>query len=840
MMKRPKMKRHLALRLLRIPSAFVPLAVLVLLSMIGNGEHPFAAAIALASDPPIAVADFIEQNCVSCHDSGTTEGDLDLEALAMDLENPDNFHHWERVYDRVRTGEMPPDEELDKAEKKTFVAALGKSLLSADAAHTKNLGRVSARRLTRAQYERNVCQLLKIDVPLQTYLPAESLDDGFDTVSSSQQISDHSLLAYLEAADVALDTAFERVLESSPEYKVRLDWTKLRRNDRRPDREPEGRPKQKDVVSWSTRSAFHGRMRNTAVKESGRYRIRLRVQAVNPPKDGRVWCGIESGFGNNRESTLYWIGGFEATKNPLEYEFVAWMKEGHKLIVSPRDSALRNAKSYGGNIVGKFGSAELKGVPGVAIKWIEMERLDNVVDAASRQALIGKLSVRRVSGKPNGKKGKGKTVSKVSLTNRREVVSRKPESDLRKLTHEFAQRAFRQPVTEDQVKIYSDFAIERFKESKSFQVGLRAGYRAILCSPRFLYFEETPGKLDDYALANRLSHFLWGKGPDAELLKLAADGTIGNSKVLLEQVERLLNAPQSEVFVKEFTEQWLKLYEIDDTTPDAKLYPEYDDVLHHSMLDETHAFVAELIDRDLPITNVVDSKFTYLHSRLARHYEIDWPGGTGMKRVKLKKSDRRGGIITHASVLKVTANGTSTSPILRGVWMMERVVGLHVPPPPSNTPAVEPDIRGATSIRTRLAKHRNLESCAACHVKIDPPGFALESYDVIGGYRTKYRTLVSKKGKTKRAEGKRVDPSYTFPSGKKFSNVDGLKKLMLKQPEQLAKAFASHLITYATGAEPTFADRKGIGSIAKTAQTDKYGARSIIKNVVLSPQFRYK
>ncbi len=647
--------------------------------------------------------------------------------------------------------------------------------------------------------------------------------------------------AYLKAADVALDTAFDRVLENSPKQKVKLDWTKLRRHEGGwYDREPEGRPKQKDVVSWSTNIVFHGRMRNTKVREAGRYRIRLRVQSVNPPpkSGGRVWCGIESGFGNSQESRLYWIGGFEATDKPTEYEFVAWIKEGHKLIVSPRDSALRKSRSDGGQIIGKFGSPELRDVPGVAIKWIEMERLDNVVGAKGRQALIGSLNVRRVTDRST--KAKGKKASKVSLTKRREVVSKKPETDLRKLTREFAERAFRQPITEEESKIYSDFAIERYEEAKSFQVGLRAGYRAILCSPRFLYFEETPGKLDDYALANRLSHFLWGKSPDEELLKLAADGSIGDSKVLAGQVERLLDDDQSSVFVEEFTEQWLKLYEINETNPDAKLYPEYDDVLHHSLLEETHAFVAELIDQDLPITNVVDSNFTFLNSRLARHYDIDWPGGTGMKRVKLKKADRRGGIITHGSVLKVTANGTATSPILRGVWMLERVVGLHVPPPPSNVPAVEPDIRGATSIRTRLAKHRNLDSCKACHVKIDPPGFALESYDVIGGYRTRYRTLESKNGKTRRSEGKRVDPSYTFPSGKKFSNVAGLKKLMLKNPEQLAKAFASHLVTYATGAEPTFADRKGIAKIAKAAEADKWGVRSIIKHVVLSPQFKYK
>ena len=172
--------------------------------------------------------------------------------------------------------------------------------------------------------------------------------------------------------------------------------------------------------------------------------------------------------------------------------------------------------------------------------------------------------------------------------------------------------------------------------------------------------------------------------------------------------------------------------------------------------------------------------------------------------------------------------------------MLERIVGQHVPPPPANVPAVEPDIRGATSIRTQLAKHRSLDSCASCHVKIDPPGFALESYDVIDGFRTHYRKLVSKNGTTRRSEGKRVDPSSTFVTGARFKDLFGLKKLMLEHPEQLAKAFASHLITYATGAEPTFADRRGITAIAEATEAEGYGARSIIKQVVLSPQFKFK
>jgi hypothetical protein len=519
---------------------------------------------AMAEAPAGDIASFIEENCVACHDAGTTEGDLDLEALAMDLEDADNFHSWERIYDRVRTGEMPPEEELDESEKKSFVSALGKTLLSADAKNTIELGRVSSRRLTRAQYERNVWELLQVDVPLQEHLPAESLDDGFDTVSSSQQISDHSMLAYLNAADVALDSAFERVLGDAQPQTLRLDWRKLRRDEQRTNREPQGRPKHKDVVAWSSRIAFYGRMRNTRVAKAGRYRIRLRVQAVNPPEAGVVLCGVETGFGNNKGSMLYWVGGFEATEKPTEYEFVTWMKQDHQLLVSPRDSALPKAYRKNGKIIGPPGGKGVDSLPGVAIKWIEMERLDDVPNEQSKQALFGDLVV-----------------------NHREIISKDPESDLRKLTHDFARRAFRRPIAAEEAKPYADFAIQRFREDKSFEVGLRAGYRAVLCSPRFLYFEEIPGKLDDYALASRLSHFLWGKGPDDQLLKLAAAGNIGQPDVLTQQAERMLNDDRAEVFVREFTEQWLKLYEISDTNPDAKLYPEYDDTLHHSLLDET-------------------------------------------------------------------------------------------------------------------------------------------------------------------------------------------------------------------------------------------------------------
>jgi hypothetical protein len=301
----------------------------------------------------------------------------------------------------------------------------------------------------------------------------------------------------------------------------------------------------------------------------------------------------------------------------------------------------------------------------------------------------------------------------------------------------------------------------------------------------------------------------------------------------------MLNDARSETFVSEFTDQWLMLHEIDSTTPDGDLYPEYDDVLHHTLVQESHAFVNELIAHNLPVKNVVDSDFTFVNSRLARHYNIAWPGGNGIQRVKLDPSHRRGGVITHASVLKVTANGTTTSPIVRGVWMLEKIMGQHVPPPPANVPAVEPDIRGATTIRDELEKHKELDSCAACHVKTDPPGFALETYDVIGGWRENYRAISDTRNK-KWIEGLPVDASHEFVSGEAFDDIDGMKMILVQHPDRIARSLAMHLTTYSTGAAPTFADRQTLDAIVAATKSSNYGVRSLVHEVIQSPLFRNK
>lgn len=786
------------------------------------------APVVHADDPPVEIASFLSDNCTACHDASTSEGDLNLESLLLELKDPDNFQRWQRVFDRVTDGEMPPDETLETDHSSEFLTSLHEILDTSDSERISAFGRVPARRLTRSQYERNVCELLAINIPLSEYLPEDSLTNGFATVSNSQQISDHSMAAYLQAADVALNASFNQILNDVSPSKTRLEWRRLARDENDTNRDPEGRPAHQDAVSWSTIQNFYGRMAATTVEESGHYRIRILVKSVNASSEKPIWCSVKSGVCSAKASTLHWIASFEATNEPTEHVFEAWIHKGHMLQIRPRDQGLKKAPVP--VVRGPAGVIEQMGVPGVAIKWIDIERIDSANERV-RQVLIGDLPLRPI-------------VTKTSAGNPRsyhrfQIQTDHPKQDLQKLIHAFAKRAFRRPVTQAELTPYVKFSESRLAAGGSMYEALRAAYRAILCSSRFLYFEEAPGKLDAHAIANRLSHFLWGKAPDQQLRDLADSGQLNDSSVLREQTERLLNDSRSDTFINEFTDQWLMLYEINSTTPDGKLYPEYDDVLHHSLVQETHAFVRELVDNDLPVSNVVDSDFTFVNSRLARHYNIEWPGGTGLQKVKLAPSSRRGGIITHASVLKVTANGTATSPIIRGVWMLDRIMGIHVPPPPANVPAVEPDIRGATSIRDQLNKHKQLESCAACHVKIDPPGFALESYDVIGGWRDHYRTAVAEK-RRKWSDGLPVDPSHEMVGGKTFDDIEGLKAIVTADPKQLAINLASHLVSCSTGAAPTYADRETIETIVKAAGSKKYGVRSLVHEVIQSSLFKEK
>lgn len=322
--------------------------------------------------------------------------------------------------------------------------------------------------------------------------------------------------------------------------------------------------------------------------------------------------------------------------------------------------------------------------------------------------------------------------------------------------------------------------------------------------------------------------------PDSQLFELAEARQLSQPEVLRDQVERMLNDPKITAFTEYFIGQWLSLRAIDATSPDRKLYPEYDEILRAALIKEPGLFFDEVLRSNLSLANFVASDFTFLNERLARHYRIPGVEGAEMRKVALPPESHRGGVMTMASVLKVTANGTTTSPVLRGAWVLDRILGTPPSPPPPDVGAIEPDIRGATTIREQLAKHRNVASCASCHRKIDPPGFALESFHVIGGWREHYRSTGD--GSPRNINGRRVrfwpgpavDPSDVLPDGRRFDNIDGFKRLLLADKDQLARNLTEKLLTYATGAALTIVDQSEIERIVGKIREEGYGFRSLV------------
>jgi hypothetical protein len=432
------------------------------------------------------------------------------------------------------------------------------------------------------------------------------------------------------------------------------------------------------------------------------------------------------------------------------------------------------------------------------------------------------------------------------------VESAAPRDDAERLLRSFLKRAYRRPATEDEVRRFLALFEDQFGKGAGFGRSLLSAYTAVLASPGFVFVEEKPGRLDDRALATRLALFLWNSIPDDTLRALADRGELSKPDVLRAQAERMLDDPRARRFVEAFTDYWLDLRKIDDTAPSTTLYNDYelDDPLKLAAVEETRLFFAELLRGDLPSRNVVDSDFTFLNERLAEHYGLGGVSGVAFRKVKLPADSLRGGVMTQASVLKVTANGTTTSPVLRGHWITERILGLETPPPPPTVEAVEPDIRGAVTIRQQLEKHRTNVSCASCHSKMDPPGFALESFDVMGGHRDRYRA-VSEKVAPARGFGMNgqafafhhalpVDSAGALPDGRPFQDVRELTRLLAQDERPIARNLARQLTVFATGAPARFSDREAIEAILDAAEGSHYGVRSLVHAIIQSDLFRNK
>lgn len=810
---------HLLMR-----NAALALVVATMLSWNSFGLAEETASIPAQGDFNAA----LKKYCFACHDDATATAKLSLESLSTPTEN---HQRWIAVYDKLRLGQMPPQDEPQPsaAERKQMTEWIGGRLHEASLELQRKEGRVVLRRLNVTEYEQTLRDLLGKEVAVRSLLPEDTVAAGFDNVSEVLDISSVHLLRYQDAAEKALQSAIPRQLPKS--IKTRLTGREVAAKARDA---PIGQSLRidGDVLLIYAIPYGHIPLGTATVPQPGRYKLRASMYAVGTnghPLPVRLSAG--KAWGRDGKSVLA-VRDVQADKPQVIEEEC---ELGANDLVDVHGWTLPNQRDFNERQKKDGKPLDQYEGPGLAVEWLEIEGPLDAFPPVGYTNLFGDLPLK---GKYNG--------------DRLRPDSADPRADAERLMQRFLPLAFSRPVSDELQDYYLKIVLAELDRKQHFEDAMLLGYRAALCSPHFLFLNEPLGseaKLDDYAVAARLSYFFWSTSPDEELIELAAKGELTKPAVLKSEVERLLNDPRAHRFTENFVGQWLDLRKIDDTTPDPKLYGEYDDFLFWSMPNETNRFFEEILRHDRPLTDFTHSDWSCLNERLAKHYDIPGVFGGELRVVKLPPESHRGGVMTQASIMKVTADGTKTSPVLRGKWVLEKILGQPPAPPPPNVSAIEPDIRGATTIRQQLDKHRDIQSCAACHRHIDPPGFALESYDVIGGYREFYRaTKYNREALVKLANypgrevvrGLDVEQGGETADGREFKNVDDYKQLLMADKDQLARNLAEKLLIYATGAEIQFADREVVEDLVRKSRAKNFGFRSLVHDVVQSRIFLHK
>jgi hypothetical protein len=770
---------------------------------------------------------FLDQHCMDCHDGDVKKGDLDLSTLSTDAANAAALKKWVRVFDRVAAGEMPPPKKKQPAQDavQDFIAALGSDLI--DKSKTQK-GSV-LRRLNRREYQNTINDLLGVNVNVIDSLPEDGRAKGFDVIGEALSISGIQIQRYMEAAELAINAALNQA--NKPESTLQRATLESERNK---DAIGKHWLKREDgsIVVFNDGGFPSTVIPNLRAKQAGTYKLRITGYGYQI-EEPVVFALITGSFNfRNADNVTHSFHELPIGKSGT-VEVTLHLDQGKGIWISPQ-----GLNGPDGHSAVKDGPSNYPG-EGMAFQEVTLE--GPIVTAwppRGQKLLLGDAKLRELP--PEKPWMKGKSGYKPSFTH----DSTSPEADSRKLLPTFITAAFRRPTSTSDVEPYLKLFDAEFASTQDFLVAMRTAAIAVLCSSEFLFLEEPAGQLNDLQLASRLSYFLTRSAPDADLLT----AKLTQPEVLRAQTERLLKAHSLERFVIDFSDGWLNLREIDFTTPDKQLYPEYDGWLLDSMLRETRGFITELIQNNLSVANIIDSDFAMLNKRLAEHYGIPGVSGVELQKVKLPPDCHRGGILNQASVLKVSANGTNTSPVVRGVFVMDRILGMEPPPPPPGIPGVEPDIRGATTLRELLDKHRSSETCNGCHRVIDPPGFALESYDVIGGWRERFRSIgegeqvkLSIQGRKVRYRlGPPVDSTGELSSGSTFSGVSDFKRLLNADQDRVARCINEKLLIFATGREMSFADRSEIDKVVAESKAKGHGMRDLIHAVVQSEIFRSK
>ena len=797
-----------------------------------SAQQPRPSGPATTDNFSTSVAPFLKTYCIRCHGAAKQQADRRFDRVSFDFTKSQNAELLQDILDQLNLGEMPPKAEPQPsvADVKRIVTRLTNTLAAARETGRTHLGKVVLRRLNRAEYFNTVRDLFELnmtDFDPTVAFPADDSLAGFDNVGEGLLTSDFLLAQYLSAAEQVVDKAIRPGPRPLSKH-LRATGSQIHGG---------GISDQRGFKRALVRDQFtraYVKRKFRGVEHDGEYIFRVRANTVrwrnhrfdpdelgyDPQQIPRIRILIVSrslGHVATRVLGEYPIRDVE----PVDVEVRAFLHKGYEFAVEWANGPRGSQKRIMRKVFPKYLPEDT--IP-LARNPVEMYL------GAAPELRLHRLELEGPQYRHWPLPG---------FTRYFGDVSENPTStELTRSLTRFANRAFRAPADSKRLAPYLQLATDHFSETGDFWQAAKLGMRAILTSPQFLYLVEPhsaekskpgPSRLNDFELASRLSYFLWSSMPDDELLDLAGRGLLSNPKTLARQVDRLLRDPRSAAFAQNFLGQWLQLRKLGEMPPDPESNKSYyADQLEQAMRRETELLFDDLLTHNHSVLKFVDANYTFLNEALARHYQIPDFQGEGFQRVALQPHHHRGGLLGHGSILTLTSNGVETQPVMRGVWVLENLLGTPPAPPPPDVQPVEPDIRGVTTIRELMAKHRQIPTCNECHRKIDPIGLALENFDHIGRFRTRY---------AKRAP---IDPSGRMPDGTKFEGVDGLRAYLLARPRQFAHCLTEKLLTYGLGRRLAYTDRAELDRIVTELDRMGYGFRDLVQLIAASPPFQTK
>lgn len=745
-------------------------------------QPPATAPAAPAEDPAFKqkVQPFLTKYCVSCHKGDNPKAGLTLDAYQSEAHARKDRKNWLAVQHVIAAGEMPPKNKPQptKEEKEFFLTWIETSMTKVDCSPNvvKDPGRVTIRRLNRAEYNNTIRDLCGVDFKPADDFPADDVGYGFDNIGDVLSFQPILLEKYMAAADKVLGAALAvpEVAKSGKQAFRPQNILVIPRSAKT------GQPPK--IVFTSEGSGFLEKFNFPA---GGDYTVRFRASGTN-------------------------VGG--------EFPKATVRVDGKDIQTFAVDAEPGKAKVY--EAKGRFAAGE---------KRVAVAFTNAFEDKAAKKFREFALELIEIEGPANPVPPPEPASMKLLLVARPGATLKDRDAAQQVLTA-FARRAYRRPVKPDEVarlmRLYDAAA-----KDDPFPAALKLPMKAVLVSPHFLYrIEEDPKNpndvrtISDFEFATRLSYFLWSSMPDEELFALAAKNELRAPAVLEAQVRRMLKDPKARALSANFAGQWLQLRSLETLAPDKGYFPAWDDALRKAMAGEAEAFFEHVVQADRPITDFLDADYTFVNERLARHYGIGGVTGTEFRKVQLPDA-RRGGVVTMASTLTVTSNPTRTSPVKRGKWILENVLGTPPPPPAPDVPELPPTGQLKGTLREQMEQHRSNPSCAICHQKLDPLGFGLENFDAVGGWRSQDNK-------------KNIDASGELPGGLKFNGPGELRKVLLGKADQFRVCFAEKLLTFGLGRGLEYYDKCALDGIVSASKAGGDTFSAVVLAVVRSDPFQ--